>query len=169
MQTTRPSFKYFLKNSPSTPRITDTESRQLPTSVIRRVVDSAYHWYGESVFERKKISLAPISRKKERKNMQTLTPRIVDTGSRYLREKKISLAPIFRTLPSYSIFLAHANVYVEKYYKMDGHIPRLQQYTTDRSMSNFKKIISNGFCLRTLNGSGMQKNGPRTCIQGGNN
>ena len=52
---------------------------------------------------------------------------------------------------------------------MDGHIPRLQQYTTDRSMSNFKKIISNGFCLRTLNGPGMQKNGPRTCIQGGNN
>jgi hypothetical protein len=28
------------------------------------------------------------------------------------------------------------------------------------SMSNFKKIISNGLCLRTLNGSGMQKMDP---------
>jgi hypothetical protein len=71
MQTTRPSSKYFLKNSP----------------YIRGAVDSPHHWYGES-----------------------WTPRIGDTGSRRLRvslirgvniwERKISLAPFFRTLNS---------------------------------------------------------------------
>ncbi len=54
--------KYLLKTSPNqwcgeslTLRIDDTESRRLPVSLSRRVDDSAYRWYGESLFENKNI------------------------------------------------------------------------------------------------------------------
>ncbi len=42
-----------------TPRITDTESRRLRISLSQGVDDSAYRWYGESLFENK-IYLASI-------------------------------------------------------------------------------------------------------------
>ncbi len=35
----------------STPRMVESESRQLRVSLIRRVADSPYRWVGESIFE----------------------------------------------------------------------------------------------------------------------
>jgi hypothetical protein len=69
------------RNGESATIIGDRECRWLRVSVMRRVVDSLYRWVGES-----------------------LTPRIVELGSRYLK-KKISLASIFSTLNGWSMAL----------------------------------------------------------------
>jgi hypothetical protein len=65
-----------------THRIGDTESRRLPTSVIRWVADSWYPWVGESA--------TPLITDKEKWRLRVSlswgvdTPRIGESGSRYL-------------------------------------------------------------------------------------
>ncbi len=61
-------LNFFKENSPYpwygellTPRTSDTVSRRLPILLSRRVADSAYQWYRESLFK-EKINLVTIFR-----------------------------------------------------------------------------------------------------------
>ncbi len=48
---------YFWVGESQTPHITDTESQRLRVSLSQGVDDSAYWWYGESLFEKKLVKL----------------------------------------------------------------------------------------------------------------
>ncbi len=106
----------------TTPHITDTRSRWLPpspirrvgywifkkklsVSMIRRVVDSPHQWYGKSPTPRivesesHRLRVSPIRRVNDsayRWVGDSMTPHISDTGVAI--QKKISLASIFSTL-----------------------------------------------------------------------
>ncbi len=105
----------------TTPLITDTLSRRLPASPIRRVgywiflkANSLYRLYGESSTPHTNdtVSCRPVSLSRKvadsayHRYGESTTPRIVESGSRRLRVsvirgvtiwKKISLASIFNT------------------------------------------------------------------------
>ncbi len=112
---TTPRYYWYWESM--TPRITDTRSRRLPASPIRRVgywiflkktlfIDSPHQWYGESPTPRilesesRRLRVSLIRRVDDsayRWVGESMTPRIGDTGSCY-SNKKISLASIFSTL-----------------------------------------------------------------------
>ncbi len=71
----RVGYWIFLKK---TRCIGDTESRRLRVSLIRRVADSPYHWFGES----------PDS--VYRLYGESPTPRIVESGSRWLGDTGVA-------------------------------------------------------------------------------
>ncbi len=82
--------RYHRYGEPPTPRISGTESRQLPASLIRRVGDSPLHRYGESATEffERKLSVSMIRRVIDSPHQwygESPTPRITDTESRRLR------------------------------------------------------------------------------------
>ncbi len=97
---TTPRYQWY-GESP-TPRITDTRSRQLHASLIRRVGDSPHHRYGESAIEfyKRKLSVLMMRRVGE-----SATLRITDRESWRLRlslsreslfKEKINRVSIFR-------------------------------------------------------------------------
>jgi hypothetical protein len=85
----------------TTPRITDTRSRRLPASPIRRVgywiilkENSLYRWYGESSTPRTSDTVSrrlPVSLSRRvadsayQRYGESSTPRILESGSRWLR------------------------------------------------------------------------------------
>ncbi len=101
----------------ATLRLNDTGSRRLSASLIQGVDDSPHHQYGESAIEffKRKLSVSVIRRVTDsvyRWYRESPTPRIVESGSRWLHVsvirrvsswKKISLASIFNTLNSWSM------------------------------------------------------------------
>jgi hypothetical protein len=64
--------------------IVDTESRQLPSSLVKKAADSAYLWYGESPAERFSVN-SPHQRCGE-----SSTTNVVDTKSRHLPTLRIN-------------------------------------------------------------------------------
>ncbi len=74
----------------STPRITDTRSRELPASLIHGVGDSPHHRYEESATEffKRKLSVSMIQRVVDSPHQwygESPTPLIVESESRRLR------------------------------------------------------------------------------------
>ncbi len=79
---------------PPTPRITDTRSRQLPTSLIHGISNSPHHRYGELAIEffSRKLSVSMIQRVVDSPHHwygELPTPRIVESESHRLRVSPI--------------------------------------------------------------------------------
>ncbi len=86
-------WSLWMRLSP-TPRISDTGSRHLPASLIRRVANSPHHRYGESAIEFfiRKLSVSMIRRVVDSPHQwygESLIPRITESESRQLRVSPI--------------------------------------------------------------------------------